>query len=46
MKILMLLLFIVVFIQQITIEELISDIKILENNEEILRQGINYLNKK
>ena len=46
MKILMLLLFIVVLIQQITIEELISDIKILENNEEILRQGINYLNKK
>ena len=46
MKILMLLLFIAVLIQQITIEELISDIKILKNNEEILRQGINHLNKK
>ena len=46
MKILMLLLFIVVLIQQITIEELISHIKILENNEEVLRQGINHLNKK
>lgn len=46
MKILMLLLFIVVAIQQIILEELISAIEILENNEEVLRQGINHLNKK
>ena len=46
MELIIWLLFAVVIMQQKVIEDLKKDINVLKNNEEVLRKGINELNKK
>ena len=44
--IILLLLCICIIIQQISIQKILKDIKLLQENEEVIRQAINDLHKK
>lgn len=44
--IILLLLCICIILQQIVIQKVLKDIKLLQENQEVLRQGINILDKK
>lgn len=45
-NIILLLLSICIILQQIVIQKVLKDIKLLQENQEVLRQGINILDKK
>ena len=45
-NIILLLLSVCIILQQITIQKVLKDIKLLQENQEVLRQGINILDKK
>lgn len=45
-NIILLLLSVCIILQQIVIQKVLKDIKLLQGNQEVLRQGINILDKK
>lgn len=45
-NIILLLLSVCIILQQIVIQKVLKDIKLLQENQEVLRQGINILDKK
>ena len=45
-NIILLLLSVCIILQQIVIQRILKDIKLLQENQEVLRQGINILDKK
>lgn len=45
-NIILLLLSVCIILQQIVIQKVLKDIKLLQENQEVVRQGINILDKK